>query len=288
MKIKIIIILLVVLTLIIGLSIAVVATGSDPLNLFKQKNENGESNEESELVDLNHFKQKKENGELNKVGELVKMIRGSNDYNMDYDDLPAYSYDSFLAQILLKKPSSCPTILPETSHAMSNLTSFNDRFPIKKLIVVNNDCICAEYKLDRNCEQLHTFAVFNRSVKKADNTENYELWQYNGELYFAYPDLTSDDFSEYSGKRVRIDESLISIDLSHAVFFNSSDDPTLLHSEETVLLKDGFMVVDYIVDTIDDSEIQITDITFVAYDSTDSKYPNNSLMKYSFVPEFSK
>ena len=265
---KIIIIPLVVLAIIIMLSIATVAAISyDPLNLFKQKSENGE---------------------LNNEGELVNMIQESNNYNVIYDDLLAYSYDSFMLQISQKKPSSCPIVLSGSSGKMNDLISFNDRFPIKKLSIVNEDCVCAEYKLDRNGELLHAFVVFEKRVKKADNADNYELWQYYGELYFAYPNLTSDNFTEYAGMSLSIDESPIFIDLNHTVFFNSSDNLTSLHSEETVMLKDGFMVVDYIVDTNDDSLIKITDTMFIAYDENDSKYPYNSLLKYSYVPEFAK
>ena len=104
-----------------------------------------------------------ENGEAVEEGELMKSILGSDSYKTDFNDLTPYSYDLFLVQIV-RKPAAGRNILSSDSFHLKDIFTFNDAYPIEKLTPVNDDCIVAEYKLDKNGEYIDTFVVFDKQV----------------------------------------------------------------------------------------------------------------------------
>ncbi|MBR5768173.1 MAG: hypothetical protein IKX86_05840, partial [Clostridia bacterium] len=134
----------------------------------------------------------------------MKSILGTDAYKTNFDDLTPYSYDFFLVQIV-RKPAAGRNIFSSDSFYLKDIFTFNDAYPIEKLTPVNDDCIVAEYKLDKNGEYLDTFVVFDKQVI-TDGDKKYENWRYSGELYFADRELTFSDFEKYKGETVRTDK----------------------------------------------------------------------------------
>lgn len=203
------------------------------------------------------------------------------------EELQAYPYDTFMNKISTKKPSSCAKVIDTRSYVFNDLDSFDKSFPEKNLYKINDECVCAEYRLERNGSFLNAFVVFEKYTEPVDDDKKFETWMFYREVYFAYPSLESTDFADFKGDK-NYNEIPFVLDLSHTLFFNDlSDelsDETTLHSEETIMLKDGFMIIDYYVDTSEKEIVTIAGTTFVPYGATNEGYPYNSLIKNSFLP----
>lgn len=234
------------------------------------------------------FKRDPENGTLSEVGKLVSDIKEKGMYQMTYDELSEYSYDQFMFQIH-KKPSSCPKIITNCSSVLLDLDSFNNNFPIERISVINDTCVCVEYKLKKDNLLYHALVVFERTVKETSDGSAYEIWQNFGEVYFAYPSLTADFISELdTDEKISLKSKLpFMIDLEHTVYFNQTSNSSDLHSEETVFLEDGILIVEYNVDDLQNEIITVTEKTFIPYGEVNDKYPNNSLIRFAYKPDLS-
>ena len=225
--------------------------------------------------------------ELDEINNLVKVIKETDKYNMSFEELSVYSYDDFMFYLPTKKPSSCEKIIRESSVSVDNIRLFNDLFPIEKLSIINDESVCAEYRLDKNGTEIHAFVVFEKSIKTSAEGVERETWRQFGETYFAYSSLTSNSLVQYIGTRQKISDIPFFIDLSHTIYFGPSNDEStdgsMFHSEETILLKDGYAIVDYLVDSPADHEITISDIKFIPYGTGENRYPNNSLLSNTYV-----
>jgi hypothetical protein len=215
-------------------------------------------------------------------GELIKMIKDSNEFNTSYEKLAKYSYNDFMINLQHKKWSSINSKnLINSSFGMNDIISFNSLFPIEKLTVINNDCIYAEYKLEKDDRPFHAFVVFERSVLN-EKGNSFERWHYYGEIYFAYSDISSDQLSSLEGKRITINSLPFMIDMRFTPYALGTDANSSLHFEETILIKDGVAVISYIADSFDSDEIAITDLAFIPYGKSDERYLGNSFVKNSF------
>ena len=219
--------------------------------------------------------------------DLVKAINETDKYNVPFESLTAYTYGDFMIRLTHgKKPSSSPKRTGDFSYGMQSVNTFDELFPINKLTVINNDCIFAEYKLDNNGMILRTYVIFDRYVGQSESAGEFELWNNYGEIYFAYPELNSERISVYKGDTVRIEELPFLIDLKYTARFINANGADLWHSEETLMLKDGYAIIDYAVDSPDSDMITVTDVTFIPYGEKNDKYPYNSLIINAYVPEF--
>lgn len=231
---------------------------------------------------LDSYKNNIEKGKPIDNGELVKMIKDSNVYNTPYEKLTKYSYNDFMFNLQHRKWSSDTSkILIAASHGMNDIISFNSLFPIEKLTVINDDCIFAEYKLEKENVPIHTFVVFERDVLNEDG-KDFEIWQNYGEIYFAYPELISEQLSDFEGKRVAINGLPFVIDMRSTPYTFEAGNNSSLHFEETILIKDGVVVIDYTADSLQSNEITINTLTFIPYGKSDEHYLGNSFVKNSF------
>lgn len=221
-------------------------------------------------------------------------------YDSIMDKLTAYPYASFMG-VIIKNPlfyDYSQHMLMASSSKLLYLSNFNQRFPIEKVNTINDDVKCVEYKLDKDGDLKHAYVFFEKDI-------------YYGEMYFAYPDLSSEFFSDLSsGSTISIKgENPFTIEPAHCAFlanspfspdFDSSDFTGFSENgestefeevwqEETLLLKDGIMVIDFYYDSKYDSEITIKDLTFIKYGEK-SEFPYNTslLISNGFVPDFAK
>ncbi|MBR6409932.1 MAG: hypothetical protein IKS35_00910 [Clostridia bacterium] len=217
----------------------------------------------------------------------VSIISTPMESQCDFSDLPEYSYVRLMSNLSWKKPSSAPKIMPSSSSKMNSMDSFNALFPIKKGYYVNSDCICVEYKIKKQDSVLHAFVVFDVSTHN-DSSYTYESYPFWGELYFAYPQLESDMVLSYNHSKCTLDSLPFLIDPSTTLFFGNAENqtPNTRHSEETILLKDGYMIIDYYVTGADSNELDITGMVFIPYGENNTNYPDNSLVKFAFIPTF--
>ena len=223
------------------------------------------------------------------AGDLVKAINETDKYNLPFERLNAYTYGDFMIQLTHgKKPSSSPKRTFDFSYGMQSINTFDVLYPINKLTVINNDCIFAEYKLDNNGTILRAYVVFDRYVGQSESVGEFEQWNNYGEMYFAYPELNLERISVYKGDTVRIDELPFLIDLKYTARFIKANGADSWRSEETLILRDGYAIINYSVDSSSSDMITITDITFIPYGEKCDKYPYNSLVANSYVPDFGR
>ncbi|MBQ7603987.1 MAG: hypothetical protein IJU75_03445 [Clostridia bacterium] len=260
MKKKVIVIIIVSVVLLAATLTAIAASGADILGLLRGNTT--------------------ENGEPAVEGELMKSILGTDAYKTNFDDLTPYSYDDFLVRIV-RRPAAGRDIISTASFYLADIFAFNDAYLIEKLIPVNDNCIAAEYKLEKNGEYLDTFVVFDKQVI-TDGDKKYENWRYSGELYFANRELTFSDFEKYKGETVRTDKIPFVVDFRSVGFVSDTSDSADVYSEENYLLKDGFVIVRYSVNSYEEKEITVKDVIFIPYGEQDDRFQSDSLIKYLF------
>ena len=236
---------------------------------------------------IDFLKKKTEQGELIMSGDLIKSIKDSTEYNTSFDDLPTYPYDDFMFQVPYRKPSSCEKTIPMSSFGMSDLFSFNDLFPIKRISIINDDCVCVEYKLNKDGHDIHAFLVFERDEGITESKERFESWAYYGELYFAYPELKAENLTVLKGEQ-KLESLPFRMELSKSVYIIDATEQQSLHAEETIMTRDGFVIIDYNADAPDGKNVQISNISVIKFGESSKKYPNNSLIINSFTPEYAK
>ncbi|MBQ0102272.1 MAG: hypothetical protein KBT31_05715, partial [Firmicutes bacterium] len=218
------------------------------------------------------------------LGHVVAEIKEKGIDNTSFDSLTEYSFDEFNWKVW-QKPSSFINFVARTSYHLWNLDSFNRCFPIEKLSVINDDCIVAEYKLRKEENIFHAFVVFERIIIKDEKGINYENWGYSCETYFAYPSITIEDVSEInvSDKICTKDEMPFFVSPNHNLDIESLPDE-YRHFEDTAMLKDGILIIEY--DLLEDGVIEITSKTFIPYGEKNDSYPYNALIRNAFDPKF--
>ena len=185
-------------------------------------------------------------------------------YNLDADELTAYDFMRFRTQHRYRN-----FVVEGMSNQSYTLSQYNAAFPIESMILLDQNTVCAIYKLAlEDGEQTIAYVVFKREVFET-NGERYERWSKNGELYFiseqlGYADYQNIEVGDSMASAIEIDS-----DISFDLWFYSLSSTTINTNVTAYrVLTDGILILEFEGERpsiVDPSSYTVTQKTFYPY-----------------------